>query len=101
MSKDGSWEDALTLQAISHLLLREIRIVTDYPNAADALMFVESPSAIPPAAWGEPFYLVRYAERHYEATQVAGPTMDGLEVTSLPSVEQELRSELKKEKHSS
>ena len=69
MSRDGSWGDALTLQAISHLLLRPILVVTDHPDSEQGLLVTEPPAVIDHDAWEAPFYIVHYGERHYEATR--------------------------------
>ena len=62
----GSWGDHLTLTAISHWMLRPIRVITDSPSSP--VMFATPPDFIAESAWGPKLILVRHGEVHYEAT---------------------------------
>lgn len=70
MERPGTWGDQLTLTAIAHYLRRPIYVITD---TTDPTYILEAtpPSTISEEAWGEPIWLVHYAERHYEATAPA------------------------------
>ena len=52
IEKDGSWGGPLTLLALSHILRRPIRVVTDSTSDSAYASLIEPPEIIHPDTWG-------------------------------------------------
>ena len=68
MQGDTHWGDHLVLTAISHLLLRPIRTISDAALGSNAVKVVQPLESIAEDAWGEPVYLAYHQDVHYEGT---------------------------------
>ena len=62
---------------MAHLTLRPICIITDSTHEEASVMEVLPPETIAQAAWGEPIWIVLYAEKHYEGTEAKSPQLPG------------------------
>ena len=69
MRTPGVYGDHLTLVALSHLLLREIRVIRDTPARPEFITIVSPPPTVSREAWGTPIHIVHYSRlQHFEGT---------------------------------
>ncbi len=68
MEKPSSWRDHLVVVAISHLLMRPVRIVTDSTLESTAVTVVEPPSVVAETSWGPPILIAYCTDFNYETT---------------------------------